>query len=298
MPPDDFGGAPVLVTGARGFVGRQVVAELRRRRRAVVAVPGRWRDLEEVASRIGPSVPAACVHLGWYADPRDYLTAVGPNAQALQDTLDLGGLLEQLEVPTMIVAGSAAEYAPAEEPLREDARLAPRTVYGSAKALCHELLRSRVRRSGAVTWARLFNLTGPGEDTRRILPAAAKALVEGIPLDLSEGTQVRDYVDVRDAAAALVDLIDYPVDVVNVGTGVGTALRDVLTMMADEHGGHELLRFGRRPFLPEDNPVVVADARVLEDRVGWRPHHDLRSTVRAALDDAAYHYAPQGATDA
>jgi nucleoside-diphosphate-sugar epimerase len=277
---------PVLVTGAGGFLGRHVVAAVERCGRAPVEVPHRWQQVDDVVRTAEQSGVTSCVHLGWYADPRDYLTAVGPNAASLHDTLALARGLDEVGVERLVVTGSSVEHAPSTEPLAEDAPVVPRTVYGSAKALCHELLRTAERPAlTRVTWARLFNVVGPGERPGRILPSVARALLTGTPFDLSEGTQVRDYVDVRDVADALVRLaVPTAPDVVNVGTGVGTALRDVLLAMADQVDGRELLRFGVRPFLPEDNPVVVADTGRLRREVGWVPQRSLQETAADVLD--------------
>lgn len=284
---------PVLVTGAAGFVGRHVVTELDRLGVPAATLDHRWDDISQVEDVVRAARPVACLHLGWYAHPSDYLTAVGPNARSLSDTLELARLLAEHGVQRVVVAGTSAEYAPSTEPLHESSRIAPRTVYGSAKAICHELLRTSAgTRDLRLTWARLFNVTGPGESLGRILPATAHALLEGRPMALTEGTQVRDYVDVRDVAAALVALLDTSLTVVNVGTGIGTPLRAMLTALADVTGGHGLLQFGARPLPQDDNSVVVSDAGLLRGAVPTWPVHDVPSIAAAvvahvgAYDDA------------
>ena len=106
----------------------------------------------------------------------------------------------------------------------------PRSVYGASKASFHLLLDSSWRPpSLAVTWARLFNLTGAGEHPDRLLPTVVRGLLAGRSVDLSPGDQLRDYLDVDDVADALVHLASAGVDgAVNVCSGRATSLRELL----------------------------------------------------------------------
>ena len=106
----------------------------------------------------------------------------------------------------------SAEYAPSSRALTEDDPVQPWSVYGAAKAALCTLLASSWRPAGlAVAWARLFNVTGPGESPERLLPTVARSILTGDAIDLSPGDQVRDFLDVRDVASALVALSSAPV---------------------------------------------------------------------------------------
>jgi nucleoside-diphosphate-sugar epimerase len=278
------GDGPVLVTGATGFIGRRVVDRLLAGGASVARLDGRWSTRDELDAFLSQHSPASCVHLGWYAAPQDYLVSVAGNARSLADTLDLVELLDAHGTSRLVVAGTSAEYAPSSSPMVEDGRIAPVTIYGSAKALCHELLQTvRRPRSLTVTWTRLFNVIGPGEQPGRVLHSVVQALEAGKPVDLSEGTQLRDYVDVRDTAAALVQLLQpgSPA-VVNVGTGTGRTLRELLETVGRQTQRAHLLRFGARPRGPADPDAVVADVALLR-ATGWRPERDTDETVRDVL---------------
>ena len=251
-------------------------------RYVVIPVEHRWQDADELVAVVERARPWACIHLGWYADPADYLTAVSPNAASLASTLDLARVLDRAGCVRMVVAGSSAEYAPAPHPLSEDDLVAPTTVYGSAKALANELLGSRCRPTVmTVAWARLFNVVGPGEDARRVVPSVARALLEGREILLSEGTQVRDYVDVRDVATALVALAGVPDGgAFNVSTGREVRLREMLEALADVTGDRSLLRFGQRPFASNENRYLVGKNDRMRAVAGWKPARDMDEMAR------------------
>lgn len=269
----------VLVTGAAGFVGRHVVDAAARAGCEVLAVEHRWSSTADL-----PGPVDACIHLGWYADPADYLTAVGPNADSLVATLDLAAWLERIGCRSLVVAGSSAEYAPAERPVGEDDAVVPTTVYGAAKAMCHSLLVDRHGVAMRIAWARLFNVVGPGEHAGRVLPVVASALLDGKSVDLTEGTQVRDYIDVRDAAEALVALSRAEsAGVFNVSRGVGVPLRDMLLEMAEVTGGQELLRFGARPTGAHENLYLVGRCEKLREATGFVASRDTASIAREVV---------------
>ncbi|HVF75636.1 MAG TPA: NAD(P)-dependent oxidoreductase [Acidimicrobiales bacterium] len=271
----------VLVTGAAGFVGRHVVAELGRRGIEHRLAAHRWSSPAELQRLVGDAAPVSgCIHLGWYANPADYLVAVEPNALSLADTLALAGLLDDAGCEKLVVAGSSAEYASSPEPVDEDAVVRPTTVYGSAKALCHELLRTRHRPVHTrVAWARIFNVIGPGEPAGRILPTVARALLAGEPVDLTAGTQVRDYIDVRDVATALVDLALADVEgAVNVSTGTPRTLRSALEGLARHAGDASSLRFGARETGAGENMYLVGRNDRLRG-IGWQPSFEFEQTL-------------------
>ena len=83
-------------------------------------------------------------------------------------------------------------------------------------------------------------------------------LQAGEPAELSSGSQVRDFLDVREAARMIVDVArgsrEGPV---NICSGTAVTVRELAERIADEFGRRDLLRFGARPDNPVDPPCVV-----------------------------------------
>lgn len=161
----------------------------------------------------------------------------------------------------------------------------PETLYGISKHVLHKLIsefNARVGVSGA--WARVFYLYGPGEDPRRLVASVILSLLSGEVADCTHGEQVRDFLHVADAGSALAALVDSSVEgPVNVASGNGTPVRELLSMLGKHLGRGDLIRFGAKSVPPGDPPVLVADTRRLNDEVGWEPAMGLETGLEATV---------------
>lgn len=294
----------VVVTGAGGFIGAVVVDELLAAGHEVVAVDrsqGRLhRPAEHAAARLviecgeladqmwvteffrrHPS--DALIHLAWYANPEDYLTsphnvdALAMTAAFIRTAIDAG-------CRKAVLAGSCAEYAPADHPLRESDPVVPRTLYAACKHAAWIVARALAAPAGAqVAWARIFHLHGPGESERRLIPWVARELRAGRPVELTDGAQVRDHLHVADVARGLIALLQPEADgEYNVASGDPVTLRRVLETVGDIVGDKQLLRFGARPHRAGEAMFVAGDSSRLR-ALGWAPRFGLRDGLADAL---------------
>ena len=107
-------------------------------------------------------------------------------------------------------------------------------------------------------WCRLFYLYGEGEDARRLVPYLRAKLTAGEPAELSSGTQVRDFLDVREAGRMIAEVaLGSMQGPVNICSATPITVRALAERIADEYGRRDLLRFGVRPDNLVDPPVVV-----------------------------------------
>ena len=173
------------------------------------------------------------------------------------------------------------EYAVLPRARIEDDPLDPKSLYACCKRAAHLVLGELFERErGKLAWARLFHMHGPGENPARLIPSVAAALRAGRPFPLSPGEQIRDHLDVRDIASALLHLAGARLEgAVNVCSGHPVTLRAVLEMVGKALGRPDLLRFGERPYLAgEMMNLSGAPARLFES--GWRPTHaDLATSI-------------------
>ncbi|WP_247600194.1 NAD-dependent epimerase/dehydratase family protein [Mycobacterium intracellulare] len=275
----------VVLTGATGFVGRQVLRHLLKAGRAVrvlVRDPSRVEaadgsDVEVVATpdlfaeppmRLEALLDGAdtLVHAAWYAEPGKYLGS-SKNLDCLTGTIALARAFAAVRGRRFIGVGTCAEYDTSAGLLSTVTPLAPCTLYAACKASAFLTLRSHFYSTDtAFAWCRLFYLYGEGEDGRRLVPSIRRHLSAGQEMPLTRGDQVRDFLDVAEAGRMIVDIaLGEQVGAVNICTGEGISVRQLAERIADEYGRRDLLRFGARPDNAFDPPRIVG----VPGGVGW-----------------------------
>jgi nucleoside-diphosphate-sugar epimerase len=282
----------VLVTGARGFVGRHVTSMLAAMRLDVHAVTSSraatdadctWHscDLLDAAARralLFSVRPDALVHLAWCAKPPGYWKDP-ENLAWLAASLDLARAFGECGGTRIVGAGTCAEYDWGMAPCTERATpIVPTSLYSATKAACGLVLEQYGLQTGiSVAWARLFFLFGPHDSPLRLIPSLVTTLEGGQPARCTSGGHVRDFLYVRDAASAIVALLESSVTgPVNIASGTPVEIGDIAREVAERVGRPDLLTV-------EDGPptqaFVAANVNRLQQEVGWQPSCDLRSAL-------------------
>jgi len=293
----------VLLTGAGGFIGPHVVAQLLANHHEVIAtarteaalgrigsdrqrlskVPLDLGDFERTRTFLETARPEAIIHLAWYADPVDYLVS-HQNLASLSVTNKLVEAALASGCRKLVVAGTCVEYAVQDRPLSEQDPAQPRSLYAACKHAAWMVAQAMAASSGAeLAWARIFHLHGPGEDERRLLPWVARELRAGRAVSLTDGTQVRDHLHVADVAAGLVALLSPGASgIYNVCSGEPVTLRHVLETVGEILGRRDLLQFGARPHRPGEIMFLAGTSARLR-ALGWSPRFGLRDGLVDAL---------------
>jgi nucleoside-diphosphate-sugar epimerase len=267
----------VLITGCTGFVGRQVLrrlaeldVEVRLVRRATdslkisgvhieseVRTPDLFVEDAGWWARVSSGVDTA-IHLAWYAEPGNYQQSPR-NIDCARGTLAMAQGFIAAGGRRFIGIGSCAEYEMGQGNLSIETPLRPATPYAGAKAATYMALSPWLRNEKVdFLWCRLFYMYGEGEDVRRLVPYLRSRLSTGQPAELTAGTQVRDFLDVCDAGAAIADVaLGDATGAYNVCSGIPLTVRELAERIADEYGRRDLLKFGVRPENVFDPPRVV-----------------------------------------
>jgi len=282
----------VAVTGATGFVGRHVVAELERLSISPVLVlrpesmPSRGLSkhvITQVDLLSPPSnafelmgQPDVVIHLAWTGLP-NYKSLHHFESQLPAQYAFLRGLV-QSGLPNIVVAGTCFEYGMQSGPLSEDTEAKPTNPYGFAKDILRRQLEYLQHdQPFALTWARLFYLYGEGQAENSLLSQLKRSIGQGEKVfNMSGGEQLRDYLPVAEVSRLLVSLAlrQDNLGIVNVCSGKPISVRRLTEDWIKKNGWSIQLNLGHYPY-PDYEPMAFWGVREKLDRyINEGIHHE------------------------
>lgn len=288
----------IFVTGARGFVGRRLTAQLAAAGHEVLAADRELdvRDADRVGRAVAHAHPDAIVHLAAHSSvarsfetPREVYRVNFLGARAvLEATAAHARGARVLLVGSGQVYGSAAPGTP---PFRESDALRPASPYARTKAAADLLGGCWARRGLAVVRARPFNHTGPGQSDTFVAANLARQLAEieagARPSRLEVGNleSIRDFLDVDDVIEAYCRLLDpaVPAGAYNVARGVGTSIRELLDALLVHVRVKPEVVVDPARLRPRD--VSTGSSERLTAATAWRPRVPLDETLGRMIND-------------
>lgn len=272
----------IILTGATGFIGKNlllslknytVVAFVRNKKKLLnfievnnlknikcVQIDDFLSDIfiDKISRYIKPST--MIVHLAWEATPGLYHNSVD-NYHWFNQTINLGQKIKLLGCKKFIVAGTCAEYRPLNRPLKITDTIEPTTLYSLSKACAHKYLKSLFNDSSTqFIWIRLFYLFGRFEPAGRLASEVRKAISEQRSINLSSGTQIRDFLDVEVVTAKFLGILEKKsAGTYNICSGEAISVRDFIVKHLVCEKDRYLLKFGKKAVNEFDPPYVVGE---------------------------------------
>jgi UDP-glucose 4-epimerase len=258
------------------------------------------RDLDKFEEALRTHKPCGIIHTA-------ALKSVAESMEKHDEYFDLNHLLtlKMLEITSknkitnFIFSSTAAIYgAPYDSnPIKEDAPKKPISPYGASKLAAESEVEKFLARPGnRGTSLRFFNVVGAEDlelldnSTENLVPividklrAGEPPIIYGTNHSTPDGTCLRDYVDVRDiaqahlAAANSRKVLPYAM---NVGTGSGRSVRDVIRLVSEAYGSTSInvCELDARPGDPEN---LCADITLIKRELNFQPRYTLEQSIRS-----------------
>jgi GDP-4-dehydro-6-deoxy-D-mannose reductase len=292
-----------VVTGGAGFLGGWILDTVRSLGYAprTVAIgrrcPSRWPlsafspcnllDLDTLRSCLQAIRPSVIIHAAGRTPPAPAQILRSENLDATSNLIDA---IQSLHHPARLIAiGSAAELGPIPPqllPAREDCPCQPESIYGQAKWEASQLVLRAPEPIHPIV-ARLFNLVGPGMPETQALGRFAAQLALAQPgeesiLHAGNLEPRRDFIDVRDAVAAILALVEHgkPRHLYHVASGTARSIRSALEDLIAISGR-------RARILPDphlNHPSEIEDSHAEITRItqhtAWAPRIHWQQSLR------------------
>ncbi|CDP16042.1 unnamed protein product [Coffea canephora] len=235
------------------------------------------------------------------AEPLRYYHNITSNTLLLVKAMAAHG------VKTLIYSSTCATYGePEKMPITEDTPQVPINPYGKAKKMAEDIILDFSKTSDmAVMILRYFNVIGSdpdgwlGEAPRpelreqgRISGAcfdAARGIIPGLKVrgtdyKTSDGTCIRDYIDVTDLIDAHVKALAHAtpgkVGIYNVGTGKGSSVKEFVEACKKATGVDIKVEYLARR--PGDYAEVFSDPSKVNRELGWSAKYNLQDSLSIA----------------
>lgn len=299
---------PVLVLGASGFIGANLIHRLLAVRSDVIGTVfsgDTWRldgvpsaniaflnlqdpiSVRSVLHRVEPRTIFDCSSFGAYSFEQDYERVHATNyisfIRLMEEVAGLG-------VAAFVHAGSSSEYGLNSAAPAEDARLLPNSHYAVSKVAASAAIAYFGKVRGVpVTNLRLYSVYGPFEDSSRLIPALCEASLRGELPVLARAEVSRDFLHVDDVVEAFANAAqmmgpDLAGESINIGSGMPTTLAALADLALTSFELNAAPRFNPAEGRAWDTDNWYADAKKAKRLLGWSAKISLADGIKQTRD--------------
>lgn len=281
----------VLITGATGFIGRNLVEVIKEHGGYSILALVDINDINGIKFLKENSVSfitieelekfqdeiSFCVHLASYG--------VAYNARNVETMLDVNIKLSAKLIKIcadhncelFINTGSCFEYGTSKTncALNESTPLNPEDIYAASKVACEDFLNvyAKLLKQKIIT-IRPFSVFGKYENDSRLLPLLFKTGTNSETLELTGGEQIRDYMNVRDVVESIFLILinskkTLSGEAVNICTGKPVRLKDFIQIVIRACNFDEsLFKLGKKPYRENESMFFLGDNKRLLEIIG------------------------------
>ena len=260
----------ILVTGSRGFIGKQVVARLKKSEIIMDSLGSEQVDLKNIDQVMRLDKSDVVIHLGSKTrkdlDWNEYF-----NNNVL-GTLNILEYCIRKKIKKMIFVSSYVYGNPEYSPIDEKHSISPHNAYTRSKFLAEQLCKFYAKNSDLnLIILRPFNIFGKTLPTGFLISNLLKATETNEKITIINKESKRDFLYVDDFVDVILKIIDYDskFDIFNVGSGVSYSFRDIIKKIEDMTSKKINIEYKNdKESLIQD---IKADILKLNNKINWKP---------------------------
>jgi len=287
-----------VVTGGAGFIGSHLVPRLLADGHQVLVIDNLYSGRREYVpshadfveidlGRADESIvfrvfrdydPDAIIHLAAiHYIPHCVANPAGTFLSNVRSTDVIARALRGVRTKKLIAASTADIYPLVDRAHVESETPTPNNPYGISKFLLEEVVAGAARTNPNLSCIalRLFNVYGPGDTNPHVIPRIVERLVSPEPeIRIGATETTRDFVHVADVVQAIRQTLEHDTgkyDVLNVGTGRATSIRQVLDILLAAAGDGRHVVQDKDLLRTCDRPSLTADITKIAQVLKWRP---------------------------
>lgn len=294
----------VLITGAGGFIGRNLItALLGEADTEVVALSRSGLDIPGVRVYPCDILNRGAVESVFRENQFDcviHLAAITAHSEIVDNRMktfetNLQGTINLLNSFNTYCRGGQFIYASTgkvygktnEMPISENALVNPTNILGKTKRITEEVIEFYAQPENRYLILRIFNIYGEGQRSHFVLPTIL-AQLEQEHIQLGSLKDFRDYLYVDDLIDAFKACIASPakfsnVDHVNIGSGEPACVADILREIEKLIGRKLKVTVDQSKFRHDETPVEFCNHSKLTAQTGWTPRYSLADGVEKTL---------------
>lgn len=292
----------VLVTGISGFIGQNIIEGLkssgyeiyavRRNEKSTVAhegitwVTGNLLELGVPTKIIDGVKPTHLLHLAWYTEHQKFWRAP-ESMHWVRASLELVQAFQASGGVRSVFAGSCAEYDWGYGYMTENQTpCKPHTPFGATKLSLYDSIKAYSEITGmSYAWGRVFFAYGPNENPLRLVTGVMTKIINDQCAETSSGTQIRDFMHVKDIADSFVALLESDLQgAINIASGEANTVKRILEIIGSVTGRSELIKLGAMESRLMEPPCILANVSRLKDQLRFKPTYDIQSGIEHLYD--------------
>lgn len=296
----------VIVTGATGFIGVHLIQEWLKEKSDVFAIvrPGskniaripksdrvhilecEMSNYDMLVREIGNS--DYFYHLAWEGARNPYRNDELIQKNNYNGALNAINAAQGMHCSFFLGSGSQAEYGIKNSLVTEESICTPDTAYGKEKLhACKDLKKIADMEGMRFIWTRIFSIYGQYDYPGTLIMSSIQKMKKNEPIDMTQGTQLWDYLHVKDAARAMLMFArsKCPNGIYNIASGDYRPLKEFIQIMKKISGSNSQLNFGAISLGEKKPSNLTPDISKIKNMLVWSPEISFENGILQMLKD-------------